>query len=225
MVVFETGPWPTLTLIEWQPVRGGMPRREGTRSASAKVSAVAEELVEVALPVVGHHPRRPGSRLAQRVMLGRGERRTVAHLVGPVVVVPALAGFEASDDPMTRSPSVSASMLCGRGIATPDVAAIGTAPQMKPPPTGGKALNTAITAGRHTRVDQGASHRRQATHPIFIPTDRRCCPSGFVYRSVTATASRALRGIRSLARRRARSTTSSWWWESESVPLGRGRFS
>ena len=128
----------------------------------------------MALPVMGHHPCRPGSRLAERVMLGRGERRTLAHLVRLVVVVPALAGFEACDDPMTRPPGVSTGMLCGRGIATSDVAAVGTAPQMEPPPTGGKALNTAITAGRHARVDQGASHRQQATHPIFIRTDRRC---------------------------------------------------
>jgi hypothetical protein len=112
-------------------------------------------LVEVPFPVVRHLPCRPGSRLAERVVLGRGERRALAHLVRPVVVVPVLAGFETRDDPMTRAPGVSTRMLSGRGIATPDVAALGTAPKMKPPATtAGKALDTAITAGRHARVDR-----------------------------------------------------------------------
>ena len=118
------------------------------------VNLVAAWLVEVQLPVVRHLACRSGSRLAERVVPGRGERRALTHLVRPIVVVPVLAGFEARDDPMTRAPGVSTRMLGGRGIATPDVAALGAAPQMKPPSTGGKALDTAITAGRHARVDQ-----------------------------------------------------------------------
>jgi len=55
---------------------------------------------------------------------------------------------------MTSLSGVSTRMLSGRGIATSDVAALGTAPQMKPPATGGKALDTAITTGRRARVDQ-----------------------------------------------------------------------
>ena len=129
------------------------------------------------MPVRGDLACRPGSRLAERVMLGRGERRTLAHLVRPVVVVPALAGFKACNDPMTRPPGVSTGMLCGRRIATPDMAAVGTAPQMKPPPTVVKALNTAITARRHARVNQGASHRQQATHPSSFEQTGRACRS------------------------------------------------
>jgi hypothetical protein len=117
-------------------------------------SLFAAWLVELPFPVVRHLPRRPGSRLAERVVLRRGERRAVSHLVRAVVVVPALAGFEARDDPMARLPGVSTRMLPRRGIATPDVAALGTAPQMKPPATAGKALDTAITARRGARVDQ-----------------------------------------------------------------------
>jgi hypothetical protein len=45
------------------------------------VNVVAAQLVEVPLPVVRDVPGRPGSRLAERVVLRRGERRTVAHLV------------------------------------------------------------------------------------------------------------------------------------------------
>jgi hypothetical protein len=42
---------------------------------------VVVPLVEVPFPVVRHLPWRPRSRLAERVVLGRRERRTLAHLV------------------------------------------------------------------------------------------------------------------------------------------------
>jgi len=110
--------------------------------------------VEVPFPVVRHLPCGPGSRLAERVVLRWGERRTGSHLVGAVVVVPVLAGLEARDDPVARAAGVSTRMLSGRGIATPDVAALGTAPQMKPPPITGSTFDTTIAAGRRDRVDQ-----------------------------------------------------------------------
>ena len=110
--------------------------------------------MEVPFPVVRHLPCGPGSRLAERVVLRWGERRTLGHSVRLVVVVPVLAGFEAPDDPMPGPVGVSTRMLLGRGIAAPDVAALGTAPQMKPPSTGGKALDTAFAAWRRARVDQ-----------------------------------------------------------------------
>jgi hypothetical protein len=67
--------------------------------------------MEVAFPVVRHLPCRAGGRLAEGVVLGLGERRTLGHLVRLVVVVPVLAGFEAPDDPMTLPAGVSTRML------------------------------------------------------------------------------------------------------------------
>ena len=58
-------------------------------------------------------------------------------------------------------------MLCGRRIATPDVAALGTAPPMKPPSIRGKALGTAIAAGTHARVDQWARATYLAAPRLF----------------------------------------------------------
>jgi hypothetical protein len=109
--------------------------------------------MEVPLPVGRHLPGRPWSRLAERVMLGRGERWTLRHPVRLVVVEPVLAGFETRDDPVTRPVGVSTCMLFRRRVATPNVAAFGTTPQMKPPSVSGKALDTAVTAGWNARID------------------------------------------------------------------------
>ena len=110
------------------PSRGIQVSGPQQSTSTSRAQLIAAWLVELPFPVVRHLPRRPGGRLAERVVLRWGERRTVSDLVRAVVVVPALAGFEARDDPMTRLPGVSTRMLPRRGIATPDVAALGTAP-------------------------------------------------------------------------------------------------
>jgi hypothetical protein len=118
------------------------------------VERLIKRLMEVLFPVVRHFPGGPGSWLIERVMVGRGQRGTIAHLVGPVIVKPVFAGLKARDDQVARRPSVGARMLSGRVIATPDVAALGAAPQVKPPSISGEALDTAVTARRRACVDQ-----------------------------------------------------------------------
>jgi hypothetical protein len=56
--------------------------------------------VKVALPVRRHSPGWSRRRLVERMMLWRGERRTVVVLLGPVVPEPVLARFEAADQRM-----------------------------------------------------------------------------------------------------------------------------
>jgi hypothetical protein len=128
----------------------------------------------VPFPVVRHLSSRPGSGLAEGVVLGRHEWRTLDHPVRPVVVEPCLAGFEAPDDPMARFPGVGTRMLCGGGIATSDVATLGTAAQMEPPSIAGEALGTAVAAGRHARVDQLVSHGRALHITLSCERGRRC---------------------------------------------------
>lgn len=128
--------------------------------------------VEVALPVARHLASWPGHGLVQGVVLGRGERGALENPLGPVVVVPVLRRFEAPDDPVAGRPGMGGRVLAGRRIAATDVTAGGTAPEMEPPAFGGEALDAALTARRHGRIDQGAGHQRDATWPCPTPRER-----------------------------------------------------
>jgi hypothetical protein len=116
------------------------------RSCPRKVS------MEVPLPVAGDLPGRTGSRLAEGVVIGRGEGGAALHLVRPVVVVPVLTWLEARDEPMTCRSSVSTRVLARRRIAASDVTARGTAPEMEPPAIGGQALDAAVAARTYVRL-------------------------------------------------------------------------
>jgi hypothetical protein len=163
-------------------------------------------LVEVSLPICGHLPGRPGGRLARRVVLWRGERGSIAGLIRPVVVEPVLTGFEAADDPMALRPGVSARMLAGRGVATSNVPACGTAPQMEPPAPLVGALDASVATGGHTRIDQRARHRPNNTRRTFFDSVDHWPEAG--HRLVTP---RPVRGDRSGGSRRV--------WFVRCVPL------
>jgi hypothetical protein len=84
--------------------------------------------MEVALPVRRHSPGGSRRRLVERMMLWRGERRTVVELFCAVVPEPVLARLEAADKRVTGVGCVVACVLRGGRVATTDVPALGAAP-------------------------------------------------------------------------------------------------
>ena len=59
------------------------------------------------------------------------------------MVEPAFARFEAADDRVAGGSSMGRGVLSRRGVAAPDVTALGAPAQMQPPPAAGQALNAA----------------------------------------------------------------------------------
>lgn len=67
--------------------------------------------VQLLLPIIRNLSGWTRGRLAQRVVLGRGEWRAIFHPLRPVVVKPVLTWLEALDDPVARRSGVSARVL------------------------------------------------------------------------------------------------------------------
>jgi hypothetical protein len=127
--------------------------------------------VELTPPVFGHETSGPGHGLVERVVPWRGELGTLRIGLGRVVPEPVLAGLIALDDRVPFSHRVTAGVLRGRRVATPDVPASGTAAQVEPPPVGRQALDAARTARRDVPIDQDT-----VVHGTILPrlaTSRR----------------------------------------------------
>jgi hypothetical protein len=114
--------------------------------------------VEVALPIPGHPTGGSGYGLVHGVMLRRGERGAFVEFLRSEVPEPILSRLEAADDAVLRTLRVRGGMLTGRGVAAPDVAALGAASQVEPPPPGIFALDAAGSARGNCRINPFICH-------------------------------------------------------------------
>jgi hypothetical protein len=80
-------------------------------------------------------------RLVNGVVQWRRELGTLQVLVGAVVPEPILARLEAADERVTGRVRMCGCMLFGRVVATPDMTALRTAPEMEPPTTSFETLD------------------------------------------------------------------------------------
>jgi hypothetical protein len=90
--------------------------------------------VESLDPVLRHGAGWAGRRLVFGVVAGRDELRSGGVLVGLEVPAPVLARLEALHVAMVCRVEVGPCVLAGRGVAASDVTALGTPPEMEPPP-------------------------------------------------------------------------------------------
>ena len=83
---------------------------------------------------------------------------------------PAFARFEAADDRVTRRVRMRCGVLGRRGVAAPDVTALGAPAQMQPPPAAGQAFNATGPArwDRHFDSSYGV---HVASPRIGVPLD------------------------------------------------------
>jgi hypothetical protein len=88
------------------------------------------------------------------MMRWRSEPRSIGELLGAIVVEPLLTGLEALNYRVAAVLDVMARVLRGRGVAAADVTALRAPPQMQPPATLGKALDTTRRAGRNQSLDR-----------------------------------------------------------------------
>src|SRR5580700_10931279 len=75
------------------------------------------------------------------------------HLMSPIVVKPGLARFKTCHNRMPLGVEMLRGVLTGRTVATTDVAAFSTTPEMEPPSAGCKAVHAAFASCRYSRID------------------------------------------------------------------------
>src|SRR5580704_7883754 len=109
--------------------------------------------MEARLPVARHLAGRPRHRLIFRMPSRLGELLAGDHFASPIVVKPGLSRFKAGRNRMARYMEMLRGVLTGRTVATADMPAFSATPQMQPPSTCCKALDTALAARRHIRID------------------------------------------------------------------------
>ena len=107
------------------------------------------------LPVSWHPTGRSRYGLVEWVIQRRSELRPVAELLALVVPEPVFARLEAPDDRVVGSAGMAAGVLARGAVATTDMTALGTTPQVEPPAIRCQALDAAGTAGQRRRVDGG----------------------------------------------------------------------
>lgn len=120
-------------------------------------------LTEQLGPIARHSAPGTRDRLVLGMTFGCGKFGTVVIVIGLVVPEPVLARLERSDDRVPSLSPVLRRMPGQRIVATTNVAAGRTPPQVHPPTAVGITLGTADTTGRHRRVDS-SSHR----DPFFL---------------------------------------------------------
>src|ERR1017187_10456268 len=86
-------------------------------------------------------------------MTGRREERTLESLLLRVIPEPVLTRLVALHDRMSCSGRMATRVLGRRGVAAPDVAAMGAAAKVEPPAIGSDAVEATWTAQRYRRVD------------------------------------------------------------------------
>ena len=109
--------------------------------------------MQVELPVGRDPVARARRGLVDRVRGRRGELGPVDVPFGAEVPEPGLTGLEAAHDRVPGLGRVRTGMLGRRGVAAPDVPALGAAAQVEPPPAGVLALCAAGAAGWHRGID------------------------------------------------------------------------
>jgi hypothetical protein len=126
-------------------------------------------LVEMTLPIARHAPRWSRCRLIGRVMLRISECRAFVKLVGGVIPVPVLPGLKTSDQGVTRTFGVPRRVLARGRVAATDVAAFCAPPEMQPPSTALKTLDTPSTTRWHRGIDAVVFHRLRLAIPRRRP--------------------------------------------------------
>jgi hypothetical protein len=90
----------------------------------------------------GDTPLWSRDRLIQRPRRRGRESGAIERFSRPVIPEPVLSGLKARDDEVAGLSEVRGRMLVRRRIAAADVAALGAAPQVEPPLSGGKTFDT-----------------------------------------------------------------------------------
>jgi hypothetical protein len=147
---------------DWPRPHQGLPGPDRDRS------------VEVGLPIGGDAAVGAGYALVGRVVLGRGEVRTVRGLLIAVVPEPGLTRLEGPDHRMAGRLPVRRRMLSRGCVAAPDMATAGTSAQVEPPAAHRVTLRAAGAARRHGNIDiTGLVHRYPSAgrnpYPIMLP--------------------------------------------------------
>jgi hypothetical protein len=123
-------------------------------------------LVQLLCPVVRDSALRSWYWLVNRVCGRRGKSRAVIHLLVLIVVEPVFAGFVGLHPTMSRSLGMVSCVLPNRGVATANMTALRTAPQMEPPAPNSLAVRATNTAGRCRRIDScNLCHHFNVTDP------------------------------------------------------------
>ena len=122
-------------------------------------------------PIPGDAALRTWHGLLQRVIARRGQNGAFHLLLVRVVPEPALARFVTLDDRVEGGDRVLPGVPGRRGIATPDMAALGAATEVEPPPAGCETFDTAGAARRNRGIDQDVVHPLNLALPPAI-----CCP-------------------------------------------------
>src|SRR5580692_2027345 len=105
------------------------------------------------LPVAGDLACRTGRGLAFRMPPRLSEPLAGDHFAIRIVVKPSFSGFKTCRDRMSRCVEMLRGVLTGRTIATSDVPALGATTQVKPPSACCEALDAALAARGHIRID------------------------------------------------------------------------
>jgi hypothetical protein len=109
--------------------------------------------MEAGLPVARHLACRAGRWLIFRVPLRLRQSLAGNHLAGPVIIKPGLSWLEAGCNRMPCGMKMLRCVLAGRTVATADMPAFSTTPQMQPPSARGEALDAALAARRQIGID------------------------------------------------------------------------
>lgn|SRR5271166_606043 len=111
------------------------------------------------VPPIGRDtPGRSWYGLIGGVMLWRCKPGPLEELIGGVAPEPVFARLEASDNGVTGRACVSGGMLARRVVTTPNMPALRTPAEVKPPTTGLQALDAASSAGCYVRNNGGIAH-------------------------------------------------------------------
>jgi hypothetical protein len=106
----------------------------------------------------------------------RRQVRAAHETFSNVTVKPVFAGFETRNDRVTRRAVVRGRVFAKRLIATPDVSALRTSAQMKPPAALGETLDTSgagrfnlriysINVGHHIRLSESSRRTGRGAGP------------------------------------------------------------
>jgi hypothetical protein len=110
--------------------------------------------MKMLLPVRRHPAAWARDRLVEWVVMGGCQPRPSEEFAGAVVPEPILTWLETADDRVLGRSGVVAGMLAGGVVAAADMAALGTAAEMKPPAPHFQAFDATGSAGGDARVDR-----------------------------------------------------------------------
>ena len=129
-------------------------RCSSSRSGSGATGSEAEPQLRWLSQSGGTRPAGPGTGWSGRMLVWRGELRSLRELVGHEVVEPVLVRLEAPNDRVLLVDGVMAGMLGWRRVAAADMAAMRAPTEVVPPPVRRKAFHASGPAGRNGWIDR-----------------------------------------------------------------------